>query len=363
LKATGRIPKVLRLVPPRRMALGALSPIESLAPAWHETFRLLFRPFIGRRWISLSLVCLFLGGGTSTAAFQWGFGSLPVNLHASELLFRVRLAISQHLSLIVLAVALCLGLILGLVYVRCLLRFVLIDAVIKQSLTVGAAWKTVKPLAHSYFLWLLGVLGVALGIVIAAMAVTLRCAGLFPQAGYPWWVGSLLLASELVIIVLLGLLLAVMITVTDDLVAPVMYASGISLRAAWKIVWTFARRDLGTFVFYLVLRFALATLVSVAVLIVLFPVLMGVSSIALVTTALVILALRVVGLSWVWNPLTVIVGFAALSLLTALVFALLSVVGMPGQVYLQNFGVRFIASRVESLGVLCRASASGWRRR
>ena len=39
--------------------------------------RLLFRPFIGRRWIALSVVCLFLGGGTSTAAFQWGFGALP----------------------------------------------------------------------------------------------------------------------------------------------------------------------------------------------------------------------------------------------------------------------------------------------
>jgi hypothetical protein len=35
-------------------------------------------------------------------------------------------------------------------------------------------------------------------------------------------------------------------------------------------------------------------------------------------------------------------------------FALLSVIGMPGQIYLQNYGVRFMASRVPSLGVLCR---------
>ena len=70
---------------PARVDAGALSPVESLSPAWDETLRLLFRPFLRRRWVALSVVCLFLGGGTSTAAFQWGFGALPIDLHASEL--------------------------------------------------------------------------------------------------------------------------------------------------------------------------------------------------------------------------------------------------------------------------------------
>jgi len=90
---------------------------------------------------------------------------------------------------------------------------------------------------------------------------------------------------------------------------------------------------------------------------------MGLSSGALVTTALVILALRMVGLAWAWNPLTIFLGVVALGLLTGLLFALLSVVGMPGQVYLQNYGIRFIASRVPSLEALCRASAPLGRRR
>ena len=103
--------------------------------------------------------------------------------------------------------------------------------------------------------------------------------------------------------------------------------------------------------------------ISIAVLFVLFPVLMGLSSGALVTAALVILALRVVGLAWAWNPVTIFLAALALCIFTGLLFALLSVVGMPGQVYLQNYGVRFIASRVPSLGALCRASVPSGRRR
>jgi len=112
-----------------------------------------------------------------------------------------------------------------------------------------------------------------------------------------------------------------------------------------------------------VLRFAVSMGISVAVLFVLFPVLMGLSTGALVTTALVIFALRAVGLAWAWNPVTIFFGALALCIFTAVLFAVLSVIGMPGQVYLQNFGVRFIASRVPSLSALCRASAPAGGRR
>jgi hypothetical protein len=59
---------------------------------------------------------------------------------------------------------------------------------------------------------------------------------------------------------------------------------------------------------------------------------------------------------------TIILGGIALFIFSLLLFALLSVAGMPGQVYLQNYGIRFIASRVPSLDALCRASAAAGRR-
>ncbi len=363
MEAAGRTFQPIRFVPTRRLEAGALSAIESLAPAWDETVRVLFRPFVGRRWIALSVVCLFLGGGTSTAAFQWGFGALPIDLHTSEFLLRIRMVIAQHLSLIVLAVVLSLGVVLGLIYARCVLRFVLIEAVIKHDISVSASWKSLESFGRSYFLWVLGVVGTLLVMVSGVAIVSFRFLSFLRDAGHPWWIASVLLVAELVAVVFIGLFVAIMITLTDDLVAPLMYADRISLPAAWGIVWELSRRDHRTFVFYLALRFALSMGISIAALFVLFPVLMGLSSGVLVIAALGILALRIVGLAWAWNPVTIVLGGLALGIFTVLLFVLLSVVGMPGQVYLQNYGVRFIASRVPSLGALCRASAPWGRRR
>ena len=364
MDAAGQTSQPIRFVPTRRPETGGLSPIESLSLAWDATLRLLFRPFIGRRWIALSIVCLFLGGGTSTAAFQWGFGALPIDLHTSDLLLRIRLVISQHLSLIVLAVVLSLTLILGLIYARCVFRFVLVDAVIKQDVVVGKAWRNVQSFGRAYFLWLIGVVGTVLATVVGAAIVSFRYLSLVREAGHPQWVASVLLVTESVAVVLIGLLVAIVITLTDDLVAPLMYADGhLAPRSVANRLEESRAAIPATFLFYVVLRFAVSMGISIAVLFVLFPVLMGLSSGALVSAALVILALRVVGLAWAWNPVTIFFGALALCIFTGLLFALLSVVGMPGQVYLQNYGVRFIASRVPSLGALCRASASLGRRR
>ena len=361
MEAERRATPPFHLVPTRQIATRALSPIESLAPAWDETLRVLFRPFVGRRWIALSVVCLFLGGGTTTAAFQWGFSALPIDLHISELLLQIRIVIAQHLSLSVLAVLLSLSLVLGLIYARCILRFVLIEAVIRRDVEVRTAWKGLKSCGRSYFLWLLGVVGALLAVGSGLAVVSFRLLSFLRDAGDPWWVGSLLLVAELAAVVFIGVLVAITITLTDDLVAPLMYADEISLPMAWRIVWRISRGEHGTFVVYLMLRFALSMGISIAALFVLFPVLMGLSSVALVIAALGVLTLRIVGLAWAWNPVTMFLAAVALAIFTGLLFSLLSVVGMPGQVYLQNYGVRFIASRVPSLGELCRVS-SPWPR-
>ena len=262
---------------------------------------------------------------------------------------------TRHTSLIVLAVILTLGVVLSLIYIRCVFRFVLIDAVVKQDVTVRKAWKTSESSGRSYFLWLLGVVGAILVTMGAAAIISFRLINFIRDAGYPEWLPSLLLVTELMAVVGVGLLVAIIITLTDDLVAPLIYAEHISAPAAWGVVWKMARHDSGTFLAYIILRFAVGLGISVGALFVLFPVLMGLSSVALVTAAMAILALRVVGLAWAWNPVTFILGGFALSIFTGLLFALLSVVGMPGQVYLQDYGVKFIASRVPSLEALCRA--------
>lgn len=341
---------------------GALSATDALSPAWESTLHLLFRPFNRRRWITLSIVCIFLGGGTSTAAFQWGFGALPFDFHAQEFLARTQLVVGEHISLIVLAVVVGIGFVLSLIYVRCVLRFVLIEAVIKRDLAMLQAWKSLEAFGRFYFLWLIALVGSLTVAVGAAAIASLRFLGFLRDSGSPEWLVTVLLVVELVSVVGIGLLIAVIITLTDDLVAPLMYSERLSLPAAWRVFWNLMRRDSATYFLYVVLRLAVGMGISVGALIVLFPVLMGLSSGALISAAVVILALRVVGLAWVWNPVTIVLGVFALIIFTSLLFSVMSVIGMPGQVYLQNYGVRFIASRVPSLGALCRAGDAPMRR-
>jgi hypothetical protein len=73
----------------------------------------------------------------------------------------------------------------------------------------------------------------------------------------------------------------------------------------------------------------------------------------------VVLALHLVGLTWVWNLPTISLALAALAVLIALLVILLSTVGMPGQVFLQDFSLRFIAARSPSLETLCSTFDTG----
>ncbi len=251
------------------------------------------------------------------------------------------------------AAAFTLGLIFALIYVRCVLRFVLIDAVVKQHTAAREAWRRQKSNGKGYFLWLTGIICALIVAAFAAVFISIRILSFIHEAGYPEWLVTAFLVVELVAVIATGLLVAVLITLTDDLVAPVIYAEGVSLPAAWKATWKIARGDHATFYLYVVVRFAIGMGISIGVLIILFPVLMGLSSVALLAAALLLVSMHMVGLAWVWNPITYVLAGLALGIFTSLIFALLSVIGMPGQVYLQDYGVRFIASRVQSLADLC----------
>ncbi len=358
-----RFPQPLRMAPTRWPGAGGLTPNESLSVAWEETLRLLFRPFQRQRWVKLSAVCLLLGGGTTTAAFQWSFSTLPVDVTSTAAFLRLRLILAQHFSLMVLAVTFTLLFALALIYVRCVFRFVLVEAVIKQEVAVGPAWRNLQPLGRAYFFWSLGVLGTAFVLVTGVVVGSFPYLSPSRLPGSPPWVSSLLQVVVLTVVALAGSLVAVTLTLTDDWVVPLVYAERISFPSAWRKAWQLARRDSGTFLYYLGWRLVVSIGIGVAVLFFLFPVLTGLSSGAMVVVALVILGLRLAGLAWVWNPATILLAAVALLLITGLLFILLSVAGMPGQVFLQNYGVRFIASRSTSLEGLCRASAASSRRR
>jgi hypothetical protein len=336
----------------RTAARHRISAVQALSQAWDETLEFLFKPLDIERWFWLSFICLFLGGGASSAAFNWSLGFLPGNAGFESVLGSLGEYVLLHLWLIVLMVTLGLSIALGLLYLRAVFRFVLVDALVRRSVRLGAAWRQTRPQGRSYFWWLLATLllvGVALTSGAIAVIPHLRSLASAGTRSLLFWV---ILTGLLVVDILVGLLLALLVTLTDDLVVPIMYSEGLPLLPAWKKLWQKVRVDVGGFAMYVLIRFAVGVAVAAGALFFLFPILIGLFSGAIVTGALVLLGLRLLGLVWTWNPLTTALASAALLLLIVAILVLLSVVGMPGQLLIQNFGIRFIGARVPALKAL-----------
>jgi len=334
-----------------------VSPVRALEFAFHDTLHLLFSPFEGRRWIKLSVVCLFLGGGTSSAAFHWSLGTLPAEVGFQEAVSDLLDFIAGNPLLILSIILLGLGLSLILFYLRAIFRFVLIDSIIREEVSVRKAARELRRPAHSYFFWLLGIL-VVVGILLGTGALLalphLRTAA---ASGGGSLVFVALLAGIFLAEIGMGLFVALVVTLTDDLVAPIMYAEKQRFPAAWKTVWRHFRAEPRTFGLYVLVRFIMAVAVGAAVLLFLFPALVAVFSGAIISGALVVLTLRLVGVAWVWNSLTLFLASLGLLLLISALLLLMSVVGMPGQVFLQDMGIRFIGSRVPSLGATLKGAS------
>jgi hypothetical protein len=321
----------------------------ALAEAYGDTLTILFRPFDARRWLKLSILCLFLGGGTTSAAFNWSWGTLFNDVRFRIALDHLRRYISARLWLVALVSLGGVALVLGVLYLRSVLRFLLVDAILKRRKSLfSAAYAEVRPLGHSYFLWLTGSLTAGSGLVVLGAIGGVRYLRSAVVAG----AGSMAFSIGLVIafstVVAGSLVVAVVITLTDDLVVPIMYAERLPLLSAWKKVARALRAEPGSFAFYVLVRFGVSLLIGVALLLLLFPVLLSLFSGFLLAGVLVVVAARVAGFVWVWNPVTILLASAALMLLTVLQLILLSIVGMPGQVFLQDYGMRFIAPRFPS---------------
>lgn len=332
-----------------------LSPAGALGAAFFDTIQLLLNPFDARRWIQLGVICFFLGGGASSAAFHWSLGALPADVGFQEALLHMREYIAARPWLILLTIATGIALSVTLIYLRSLSRFVLVDTILKREVMVRRALPQVRPLAHSYFFWLLGALvvfGAALGLGVLASFPFSRAAA---TAGSRSIAYSMILASLLLAEVFVGLLAAALIIFTDDLAVPVMYAERLPLLAAWRKVGGTMRAEARDFTLYVLLRFLVSVVLGVAVLVLLFPTLVALLSGAVIVGALIMMGLQLMGVAWAWTPLAVLLAALALLLLMGLLLLLLSVAGMPGQVFLQSFGICFIAPRAPALSTLWRA--------
>jgi hypothetical protein len=352
----------------RRITFFRLEPRQSasrqatraLVAAFHDTADLLLRPVDAVRWLKLSVLCLLLGGGTPSAAFNWSLGSLPGDIGFREFIGRARQTVTAHTWLIALVALAGAGLFVGILYLRSVFRFALVDAIAQREVRLRSSLKETRRPGRSYFRWLLGIVaGVSLSLLAGGMLVYpyLRAAAAEGVRSPSFWA---LLVGVLVVDVLIGLVVALVIVLTDDLVVPIMYAENLVLPSAWAKLLPKLRAEPAAFAVYVLLRFAVSLATSVATLFLLFPLLLGLFSGAIISGALVVLALHFLGLFWSWNPLTVSVTVAGFAVLVSLVLAVLSVVAMPAQLLIQDFGICFTAGRFPSVQAVLQALPADW---
>lgn len=325
------------------------SPARALSLAFDDTLRLLFQPFDGHQWIKLSIVCLLLGGGTSSATFNWSLSALPTDAGYTQAISDLRLYIADRLWLLILTIALGITLGVLILYCRATFRFVLVDSLINRKVRLRTAWKDVQPVSLSYFRWLLGALasaGGALAITLIALYPFIRSVA---AEGPHSLIAPIILAVLLVVVVVVGGLLALLISLTDDLVVPLMYAERLLFISAWKRLLGIMKAHVSTFALYILVRFLASVMIGAMVLFLLFPVLIGFFSGAIIAATVMVLGLRLLGIFWYWNPITIVLAASGLLVLTALLLILLSVVGMPGQVFLQDYGMRIMTPHSSAL--------------
>jgi hypothetical protein len=335
--------------PPSRRSPAADSPVRALVAAFTDTCRLLLDPIDTRLWVKLSVLCLFLGGGATSAAFHWALSALPGEVGADSAMAHLRVLLTRHPTLLLLATALAVALGVTLVYLRALFRFVLVDSILRREAHLHSAIRELRPVASSYFRWLLGAL-VLIGIILAAG--TLLVMTHLRTSDHESLTASLLLVLLLLAETIVGLLAALAIILTDDLVVPIIYAERLTVLPAWRRLLEKLRIEAGAFTLYILLRFVVSVGVGIAVLFFLFPALVALFSGAIIVAVVVVMALQLIGLTWAWSPLTVVVAGGALLLLMILLLMLMGVAGMPGQVFLQTFGLRFMAPRIPALAQL-----------
>jgi len=329
-----------------------LTAIGALGRAFRDTVDLLLKPLDVTRWLKLSVLCLFLGGGAPSAAFNWSLGSLPGDIGFSDLAGRARQTVAAHAWLVALVVAAALGLLVGMLYLRSVFRFALIDAIVKGEVRLRSSLRETRAVGRSYFRWLLlAVIGITLALLFGGMLVYphLRTAAAAGVRSGAFWT---MLAAILLVDVLVGLTVALVIVLTDDFAVPIMYAEQVPLTTAWRALGPKLRHEPGPLTAYVFVRFAVAVGTSLATLLLLFPLLLALFSGAIIAGALVVLAFHLLGFLWTWNSLTLSLTGAGFSVLIGLVLIVLSVVGMPAQVLIQDLGIHFIASRFASVAAL-----------
>jgi len=332
-----------------------LSAVEAVSPAIEQTKQQLFKPFRFWHWARLAFVVVvtwdFSGGGG-------GNFNIPLPDDKRKEDFALFAApdfkwerVMEYLPWIILGVGMLLALVLVFMFIACVFRFVLFEAVLRNKCEIRAGWKRWQEQGYSYFLWSL-CLGfsvlLAVGVLIGGPVLLAWTQGVFdaPKEHLALLIlGGIGLFMLLMVLLLAGAVIGV---IGRDFAIPIMALENLGILAAWRRLLRMMAGEKLSYAGYVGMKIVLAIASGImfaiinliAILILMIP--LGVAGVAIYAGG------KALGLEW--NLLTITVAVLLGAVAFHLFLAVMAFVSVPPMVFFQSYVLHFLGSRYPRLG-------------
>jgi len=336
-----------------------LSAIEAVTPAIEQAKQQLFKPFRFWHWARLAFIVLvtwdFAGGGGG-GNFQ--IPSIPLGDGKRKEDFAFFAApdfswsrLSEYLPWIILGVGILIAFVLVFMFIACVFRFILFEAVLHNQCEIRAGWKRYQEQGYSFFLWSV-CLGfsvlLAIGIFIGGPVFMAWQAGIFDAPKEHLLL--LILGGVTLFFLMLGLFVvgAIIGLLVKDFAIPIMALENVGIRDALRRMRPMLAGAKLSFAGYVGMKIVLALgsgilfgiITLVAMLILMIP--MGIVGVGIY--------LLVVSLGLTWNVLTLIAATLLAIVAVHIFLAVMAFISVPPLVFFQSYVLHFFGSRYPVLG-------------
>lgn len=328
--------------------------IDSARAAWAHTRAVLFDRFDAGRWLKLAFIAMLgasMGGGGGGGNFSVpspGGGEGEPGAEMFRGLARAAEYVREHilelLALLIGLLVLWLVMVLVVAYVRCVFRFIFVDAVrLGGRRSIRQAWSLHTGQGLSLLLWYLVLaLVTVLLIGLAMLPVILGAAALASGQTILAVLGVGGLVAVIAMVAVAVIIVALLQALTQELLVPAMYVRHSGVMDGWRAVSEAWRGRFWDIVLYFLLKTAIGLGVAFLSLVLIIPVLLLMVPGALTVGALVAAA-AAMGLEGMQMALylgvPLLVGALGFSL--ALVY-LMQCLFLPVSVFMQAYSLAFV---------------------
>ncbi len=317
---------------------------------------MLFRPFRFGLWARLAVVSVVTGELATGGAGSSGW-NLPSHQGGQRWPGGLGLVaqpgwewVRDYLHWIALGGAVLFALLLLWIYVECIYRFILFDAVLNDQCRLREGWRRWRERGRRYFRWLIGfslVALVALALLIGLPIYLAWRGGWFHQSDQHF--GALLGGGMLLfpLAVVLVLAIAIVELLAKAFLLPVMALEDVGALDAWRRLLPIVRAEKGAFAGYVLMKVVLAVGSAILFGIVNFSAILALLIPLGLVGIVAFLIAQAAGLSW--NLSTMLIAVALGLLVLAGVFYVIGFVYAPGLVFFQSYTLQFFGSRYPPL--------------